>query len=305
MADKFACMTAFVKTVDEKGFSAAARQLHVATSSVTRLVDQLEQQLGTTLLNRSTRKVTLTGAGEAFYQQAIVILRYLDLAEENIRDLDIEPRGKLYIAMPTALGRLKIMPIVNQFMHIYPNINIVVHLSDDEVDMQEMDVDIAVRIGPLPTITTLIVTKIASHSRFVVGAKSYFDKVGRPTHPKDLDQHQCLLFAYGNGFKHWKFTPKLASESEVFTCSPRPNMVANNSEVLLDAVKDGLGIALLPDWLVANELLTGIIESVLTDFDSNPHSHQVNVYALFPENRRTMKKVRLFIDFLKQNYTLS
>jgi DNA-binding transcriptional LysR family regulator len=304
MADKFACMTAFVKTADEKGFSAAARQLDVATSSVTRLVDQLEKQLGTTLFNRSTRRVTLTAAGEAFYQQAIVILQHLDLAEENIRDLDTQPRGKLHIAMPTALGRLRIMPIINQFMHIYTDINIVVHLSDDEVDMQAMDIDIAVRIGALPTITTLIVTKVASHSRCVVGAKSYFDRMGRPTHPKDLDQHKCLLFAYGNGVKHWNFTPKLASESEVFTCSPKPNMIANNSEVLLDAVKNGLGIALLPNWLVENELLLGTIESVLADFDSNPHSNHVNVYALFPENRRAMKKVRLFIDFLKENYGL-
>jgi DNA-binding transcriptional LysR family regulator len=304
VADKFSSMTAFVKTVDEKGFSAAARQLHVATSSVTRLVDQLEKQLGTTLLNRSTRKITLTNAGDDFYQQAIIILRQLALAEENIRDLDTEPRGKLHIAMPTALGRLRVMPIINQFMHIYPDIYIIVHLSDDEVDIQAMDVDIAVRIGPLPTITTLIVTKISSHSRFVVGAKCYFDVAGRPTHPKDLDQHKCLLFAYGNGVKHWNFTPKLASESEVFTCSPKPNMVASNSEVLLDAVIDGLGIALLPDWLVENELSKGTIESVLTDFDSNPHSNDVNVYALFSENRRTMKKVRLFIDFLKVHYAL-
>ncbi|GAB54515.1 hypothetical protein GPUN_0368 [Glaciecola punicea ACAM 611] len=304
MSDKFASMAAFVKTVDEKGFSAAARQLDLATSSVTRLVDKLEKQLGTKLLNRSTRKVTLTSAGEIFYHQAIIILRQLALAEENIRDLDTKPRGKLHIAMPTALGRLRIMPIINQFMHRFANIHIVVHLSDDEVDIQSMDVDIAIRIGPLPSITSLIVTKISSHSRYVVGAKSYFDKAGRPSHPEELNQHKCLLFAYNNGVKNWNFTPKLASESEVFTCSPQPNMVANNSEVLLEAVKDGLGIALLPDWLVENELSIGTIESVLNDFDSNPHSNEVNVYAIFPENRRTMKKVRLFIDFLKENYRL-
>lgn len=304
MADKFASMAAFVKTVDQKGFSSAARQLNVATSSVTRLVDQLESQLGTTLLNRSTRSVTLTCAGEIFYQQAIIILRQLASAEENIRDLDTEPRGKLHIAMPTALGRLKIMPIINQFMQLYPDIYIIAHLSDVEVDIQAMDIDVAVRICPMPTITTLIITKISSHRRFVVGARSYFDRSGRPSHPKELDQHKCLLFAYGSGVKNWSFSPKLASESDVFTCSPKPHLIANNSEVLLDAVKEGLGIALLPDWLVESELTTGTIESVLTDFNSNPHFDEVNVYALFPENRRTMNKVRLFIDFLKENYGL-
>ena len=300
MTDKFASMAAFITTVEENGFSAAARKKDVATSSITRLVDNLELSLGTTLLNRSTRKLTLTAAGEVFYQQAKLIMNQLSIAEENIRDLDTEPRGQIKLAMPMALGRLKIMPIVSQFMKAFPAINVTAHLSDDDIDIQAHDTDIAIRIGELPSITTLIATKISPHERCLVASPNYLSKHGEPDHPNDLMQHDCMLFSYSDGGRSWNFIPKVSKgNDEIYTVTPDAMLKANNAEVLLDAVKHDLGIALLPDWLTEESRQSGEIKSILTAFDANPHGKDVNIYALFSENRRTMKKVRLFIDYLK------
>jgi DNA-binding transcriptional LysR family regulator len=303
MSDKFASMAAFVTTVEENGFSAAARKKDVATSSITRLVDNLELSLGTTLLNRSTRKLTLTAAGEVFYQQAKLILNQLSIAEENIRDLDSEPRGQIKLAMPMALGRLKVMPIVNQFMKTFPAIHVDAHLSDDDINIQANDIDIAIRIGELPSITTLIATKISPHARCLVASPNYLIKHGKPSHPNDLTQHQCMLFGYNDGGKSWNFMPKNSGDiTDMVTISPTSILKVNNSEVLLDAVKSDLGIALLPDWLAKSSIESGEVLSLLTNYDANPHGKDVNIYALFPENRRTMKKVRLFIDYLKESF---
>ena len=303
MADKYAAMEAFVVTVDENGFSPAARQLGVATSSVTRLVDQLEQLLGTTLLNRSTRKVTMTVAGEVYYKHAQKLLRDMKLAEENIRDLDAEPRGLLRIAMPMALGRLHIMPIVNRFMQECAAIQVEVHLSDDPVDMQAEDLDISIRIGDLPTATTLIAARVAPSKCYVIGSPTYLDQFGIPKTPDALQDHACLLFAYANGVRSWKFfsTENESGIREVELCA---RLTANNSEVLLDAVKQGLGLALLPDWLVEPSLRSGEVVSVLDEYVVNPYGNDVAIWALYPENRKTMKKVRLFVDYLKTHYSV-
>jgi DNA-binding transcriptional LysR family regulator len=303
MSDKFASMDAFIMAVDEKGFSAAARKKDVATSSITRLVDNLEKNLGTTLFNRSTRKLTLTAPGEIYYQHAKLILSQVSLAEESIRDLDTQPRGQLKIAMPVALGRLKIMPLINDFMKTFPAIRVIAHLSDDEINMQTHDTDVAIRIGELPSMTTLIATKISSHARCLVASRDYLDKHGEPTHPNDLHQHQCMLFNYSDGAKSWNFIPTSSTvDNHVLTVTPNTILQANNSEVLLDAVKSNLGIALLPDWLTQSSRHTKEVCSLLTEYEVNPHGEEVNIYALFLENRRTMKKVRLFIDFLKEHF---
>ena len=145
--DRFTSIEAFIHTVEENGFSPAARRMGIAVSSVTRLVNQLERHLGTTLLNRSTRKITLTAHGAAFYRQSLAITRQLYEAEEDIRDLDAQPRGLLKISMPVALGRLHIMPIVYRFMTKCPAIKIEAYLRDTTVDMMDEDLDISIRVG--------------------------------------------------------------------------------------------------------------------------------------------------------------
>lgn len=177
----------------------------LATSSVTRLVDQLERGLGTTLLNRSTRRVTMTAAGEVFYGQARLLLRHLALAEEAVRDLDSDPHGRLHIAMPMAFGRLRIMPLLLRFMQDHPAIKIDALLEDERSDLLALDIDIAIRIGPLPVSGALIAKRLAPHKRHVVATPDYLAQHGTPQQPKDLNDHVGLLFAYADTATSWPF----------------------------------------------------------------------------------------------------
>lgn len=298
--DKFAGLAAFIATIDEKGFSAAARKMGVATSSVTRSVDSLEHHLGTTLINRSTRRINLTAAGEVFYDQAKVILRDLGHAENMIRDLDTEVRGSIKISTPVALGRLHIMPVINQFMAAYPAVQIDVNFSDEYIDMMEHDLDISIRIGQLPKTGNVIATKVLPQTRHVVGTPEYFEQYGMPQAPDELYAHSTLIYDYKAGQNTWRFA-KPDNLEEVIEVILEGRFRANNSETLLSAVKSDIGLALLPDWLVNEDLEKGTVVSVLNDYIVNPNQMQPAIYLFYPENRRPMKKIRAFVDFMKKN----
>ena len=298
--DKFAGLEAFITTIDENGFSAAARKLGVATSSVTRLVDNLEQNLGTMLINRSTRRVNLTAAGDVFYNQAKVILRDLRHAESVIRDLDTEVRGRIKMSIPVALGRLHIIPVLNAFMAAYPAVQIDVNFTDQPMDMMEHDLDISIRIGQLPKAGNSIAIKLLPQRRHVVATPAYLDQYGIPQAPDELYAHATLIYDYQAGQDTWRFA-RPDNMEDVIEVVLEGRLRANNSEALLSAVKKDLGLALLPDWLVNKDLSDGSIVSVLDDYVVNPHDMQPAIYLFYPENRRPMKKIRVFIEFIKEN----
>ncbi len=297
--DKLAGIEAFIMTIKENGFSPAARKMGVATSSVTRLVNNLEKELGATLLNRSTRRVLLTSAGEVFYEQAKHIVRDLHRAEDTLRDLDSTPRGRLKLSMPVALGRLHIMPILYEVMQAYPDIVFDVHLSDEPIDIQEHDIDAAIRIGELPTAGTLIATQLLPQRRHVVASPKYLEQHDSPQKPSDILDHNCLVYDYGNHADYWHFAKpdQLESVEDVLL---KPSLRANNSEVLLAAVKQDLGLALLPDWLLHNDISASKVVVVLNQFIANPQGMQPAIYIVYPENRRPMKKIRVLVDTLKK-----
>ncbi|MEM9101442.1 MAG: LysR family transcriptional regulator [Pseudomonadota bacterium] len=296
--DKFASLQAFVETIDEKGFSAAARKMGVATSSVTRLVDSLEHHIGTTLINRSTRHINLTAAGEVFYSQAKIILRDLGHAEDMIRDLDTKVKGRIKITAPVAFGRLHLMSIINQFMVAYPAVQIDLNFSDDYVDLIEHDLDMAIRIGPLPKTGTLIVTKILPQTRHLVGTPKYFEQHGMPQTPNELQNHTTLIYDYKTGQDIWRFA-KPDHREDVIEVVLEGRFRTNNSEALLSAVKSDIGIALLPNWLVNEAITQQTLVTVLNDYLVNPHKMQPAIYLCYPENRRPMKKISAFVAFLK------
>ncbi|MCG8642627.1 MAG: LysR family transcriptional regulator [Desulfobacterales bacterium] len=296
--DKFAGLKAFITTIDENGFSAAARKMGMATSSITRLVDNLEYYLGTTLINRSTRRVNLTAAGEVFYAQARMILRDLGHAEEVIRDLDHEVRGTIKLSVPVALGRICFMPIFNKFMATYPAVKLDIAFTDEYIDMMEHDLDISIRICSLPRSGNLIVTKLLPQNRYVVGSPLYLEQQGTPLAPEELYSHATLIYDYKSGQDKWVFC-KSENTDEVIEVVLEGRLRSNNSETLLMAVKDGLGLALLPDWLIREDLKAGNIVSVLNEYVINPQSVQPAIQMFYPENRKPMKKIRTFVDFTK------
>ncbi|MGD1952448.1 MAG: LysR family transcriptional regulator [Leptolyngbyaceae cyanobacterium] len=297
--DQFAAMRSFVKVVETGGFSEASRQLNLAVSSVTRQVNSLEQLLNTQLLNRSTRSITLTPQGQQYYEKAVRILQDIAEANASVTEGEDIPRGILRVSMPVAFGRLHIAPLLHTFLEQCPEVKLELRLSDGLANLVEDDLDMVIRLGNLDRSgATLIVRKLADHSRLVCGSPQYFEQYGYPKHPHDLIQHNCLLFSYGTGATVWQFQ----IETEVFEVNVQGSVVANNSEVLRQLCLDGIGLMLMPTWLIDEDIRSGQLQAVLREFQVHPQAGMdMGVYALYLPNRRYSLRVQTFIAFLSQH----
>ncbi len=298
--DQFAAMRAFVKVVETGGFSEASRQLDLAVSSITRQVNSLEELLNTQLLNRSTRSITLTPQGHQYYEKVVRILQ--DVAEANacVMEGGDVPRGLLKVSMPVAFGRLHVAPILHDFLTQYPEIKLELQLSDGLANLVENELDLVIRIGNLErSSATLIVHKLASHTRLVCGSSDYFKQHGKPTHPNDLMLHNCLLFAYSTAGSVWRFQ----RDTEMYEIKVSGTLTVNNSEVLRQVCLDGAGLILMPTWLVGEDIRSGRLQAVLTDWRVHPQAEMdMGIYALYLPNRRYSLRVKTFIDFLVKRF---
>ena len=298
--DQFAAMRAFVKVVETGGFSEASRSLDLAVSSVTRQINSLETLLNTQLLNRSTRSVTLTPQGRQYYEKVARILEDVEEANACVMEGEDLPRGVLRVGMPVAFGRLHVAPILHEFLKQYPQVKLELRLSDSLSNLVEDELDMVIRIGNLERSgATLIVRKLANHTRLVCGSPSYFIQYGKPRHPNDLTHHNCLLFAYSTGRSVWRFQRDI----EMCEVNVEGSVVANNSEVLRQLCLDGLGLILMPTWLIGEDICFGRLQAVLTDCQVYPQAEaDMGIYALYPPNRRHSLRVQTFIDFLVNRF---
>ncbi|GET36736.1 LysR family transcriptional regulator [Microseira wollei] len=298
--DQFAAMRAFVKVVETGGFSEASRQLDLAVSSVTRQVNSLEEMLNTQLLNRSTRSITLTPQGRQYYEKAVRILQDVEEANACVMEGSDVPRGLLKVSMPVAFGRLHVAPILRDFLAQYPEVKLELRLSDGLANLVEDELDMVIRIGNLDRSgATLIVRKLASHTRLVCGSPDYFKQYGKPTHPNDLVDRNCLLFAYSTGGAVWRFQ----QDVQMYEVKVNGSLTANNSEVLRQLCLDGAGLILMPTWLVGEDIRAGRLQAVLTDFQVHPQVEMdMGIYALYLPNRRYSLRVKTFIDFLVKRF---
>lgn len=241
--DQLAAMRSFVRVVDTGGFSEASRQLKLAVSSVTRQVNALEALLNTQLLNRSTRSITLTPQGHKYYSKVVQILQDVEAANLCVMEQGDVPRGILRVSLPVAFGRLHVAPILSDFLAQYPHVKLELQLSDGLANLVEEDLDLVIRIGNLDRSgTNLILCKLASYTLLVCGSPAYFEQYGRPSHPDELAQHNCLLFAYSTGNDVWQFQ----REAEVCDVPVQGSLAANNSEMLRQVCLDGGGLILMP-----------------------------------------------------------
>lgn len=296
--DRFAELNAFALVARTGGFSSAARQLGMATSSVTRLVDALEQRIGTPLLNRSTRNVTLTDSGLAYFERALAILEQLEAADEEASVDNHEPRGVLRVTAPVTFSTLYVAPLLKEFTQRHPRVKLDLQLSDALTNLVEESIDVAIRIGNCDNQPNLIARCLTGHERIICASPEYLSRFGTPRAPSELLQHNCLQFAYGkSGRTGWQ----LKGPGTVEEISVSGNLVANNSEMLRRATLDGLGIAMLPDWLVRKDLHAGTLHRILADHVANPGPMDVGLYALYPINRRGSVKVKAFIELLAEH----
>ncbi len=293
--DKLQALRAFVDVAETGGFSKAARRLGVATSSVTRLLDGLEESLGSALLTRTTRQVTLTDAGSAYLEQVTRILADLDEADGSVSDTGTEVVGPLKVSLPVTFGRLCLGPHIASFLKQHPRLSLDLVLSDSYVDLASERIDVAVRIGTPASQPQLIVRQLAEHHRFVVGSHEYLGQRGVPITPEELVAHECLRFAYQTGPQRWSFSKNDSIEH----IEVNGRLAVNNSDVLRETVLGGLGIALLPQWLVNDDVRAGRLRRLFEEFDVNPRDQTICVYAAYLPNRRHSRKVHAFLDFLQ------
>lgn len=283
----------FVAVAENGGFAAAARQLGVSKSAVSKRISQLEAELGAQLLHRSTRSLSLTEAGERYLSHAVRALGAAREAEDAVLELQGDPKGLLKISVPMSFGRLHVAPLLSPFLRRHPGIEIDMVMDDRVTDLVEGGFDMAIRAGTLPD-TALIARKLAPCCNILCAAPAYVDEFGKPEHPTELPSHNCLHYAYFSDASEWTF----ASSEETVRVAARGNLRINNGEALLEAVLGGAGIARLPSFIAGPHLATGKLQRLLCRYDMPAQT----VYAVFPKRRHRPAKVGAFLDFLVTAY---
>ncbi|MGE8499587.1 MAG: LysR family transcriptional regulator [Pseudomonas sp.] len=294
--DKLLALKLFVDTVDAKGFSAAARKAGVATSSVTRLVDALEAELGTVLLNRSTRQISLSEAGAAYYARARAILDAVAEADAQVADRGEEPVGLLRVSVPVEFGRRLIAPHLGRLLARHPGLELNLTLSDDIVDLLGERIDVSIRLGNALHNEDIVSRPIGQFQRWLVVSPDYLATHPLPTVPEDLLQHPCLRFDYGTPQQDWTFQ----RAGERHSVSVNGRLRSNNADMLREAALSGAGVALLADWLVRADVSSGRLTRLLEDYETNPGQARTSINALYLPNHRGSRRVNAFIDFLEE-----
>ncbi len=291
--DKFEALRVFTKVVESHGFTAAARELGLSRSAVSKLVSQLERTLGTQLLNRSTRFVSPTETGAAFFDRCVAILSDLEDAENSVFDLQGEPRGSIRLNAPMSFGTLHLGAAIADFLALYPDVHIEATLNDRFVDPIEEGFDLTIRIAAL-TDSSLIAKKLAPAKRLLVASPAYLAARGTPEKPADLKYHCCLHFGNLPTGNSWP----LEGPDRIHNVQVSGVLCSNNAELLVDSAIKGAGIALLPTFIAGAELQEGRLVSVLPDYKPP----EISIYALYPPNRHLTLKIRLLIDFLVDRF---
>ncbi|MFQ4138759.1 LysR family transcriptional regulator [Nodosilinea sp. PGN35] len=289
--DKLESMRAFTQVVEAGGFAAAARQMNLSRSQVNKLVINLEEHLQTQLLHRTTRQVSPTDAGRAYYDRCLAILADLEEAELALTQLQQEPRGSLRINAPMTFGTLHLAPLVVEFMAQYPDLYVELVLNDRRIDPIEEGFDITVRIAAQPPGPGLIAHTLAPCPLVLCAAPDYLQRRGIPTYPGDLKQHACLHYGHRSQDNSWTLVG-----DEPHTVVIDGPLCCNNGEVLRAAALKGLGIVMLPDFIVEKDLAAGRLRPILTDYPPPP----IKIYALYPVNRHLSAKVTRLVEFLTE-----
>jgi len=291
--DKLQAMEVFVKVVDAGGFTRAADNMQLPKATVSTLIRNLETALSVKLLNRTTRQVSLTADGAAYYERCMSILDDVRDAEESLSTTRSSPRGRLRVDMPTGIGRPLIIPALSSFLERYPGIEIELGFSDRSVDLIEEGVDCAVRAGVLPD-SRLVARRVGTLHFVTCAAPSYIARHGRPLHPKDLLQHRCVNYFSTKTGKifDWDF----AKDGERFQFRLPGSVAVNDSNTYADVALAGMGVAQTASFAICPYLQSGELELLLEDWSVDP----LPMHVVYPQNRHLSAKVRVFVEWIAE-----
>ena len=288
--DKFADLEALVAVVEAGTFNAAGERLGVAKSMISRRISQMESRLGSRLLHRTTRRLTLTDAGRNFYHRALQILAEIDEAEQSVAAETTELRGAIKLAAPLTFGIKHLSGAITDFLDKHPAIELVLDLNDRNINLVEEGFDLAVRIGELQD-STLVARRLGISRAVTCASRAYLERHGEPAHPDELRRHIGLQYSNIGYRQQWRFeTP----ESRTVFAQPQIRIRANNGEALACAAIAGLGITIGPTFILGSYLKEGSLVSILNDY----RRPAVGIYAVYPPGRMLPRRIQVFSDFL-------
>jgi DNA-binding transcriptional LysR family regulator len=289
-------MAVFAKVAETKSFSAAAERLGLSKSAVSKHITRLERALKARLLNRTTRRLSLTEVGATFYEHCARMLAEAEAAELAVSRLYAAPRGVVKITSPAAFGNVQVAPAIPDLIARYPELTVQVVMNDRPVDLVEEGYDVAIRVTDQPP-PGVVARKLMTVRWIVCAAPAYLREHGTPRAPQDLKEHNCLFYSFLESSIEWRFRSR-QGDAKVRVAG---NFTANNSEAIREVALKGAGIALLPSFLVNPDLADGRLKQVLA-------GHEVagavgnDVYALFLPTRYLSPKVRAFVDFFVERF---
>lgn len=288
--DRIDALRFFVRLAERGSLSAAAKELEVEQSTASKWIAELEDEWGVGLVERKTRSIHLTDAGRRLLARATEVLAAFDDMSRELREKSPEPSGRVRLSVPVAFGRLFVAPAVAEFLRRHPKVEAELVLDDRHVDLVDRGFDLVVRVG-VPTDTSARARKLADGRRCLVASPAYVKAHGQPDTPRDLAQHECLVHGEIDAAALWRFGRERGAEIPV---PVRGRVAANSSEAVLAMARRGLGIALLAEWLVADDLRKKKLVALLPSFPAPP----APIYVLTPPSRFMPSAVRALSEHL-------
>ncbi|WP_438027224.1 LysR family transcriptional regulator [Sorangium sp. So ce233] len=292
--DRLTSMAVFTKVVATGSFSKAGRELGLSPAGVSNHIRALEDWLGARLVHRTTRRLSLTEAGEALHERCARILEEVEEAQAAAGALHEAPRGRLKLSAPITFGTRHLAPVIADYLLVYPEVAVDVSLNDRKVDLLEEGFDVAIRIGELPD-SSLAARRIAASRSVLCASPAYVERHGAPVEPADLERHECLEYAYRATPGQWRFR---GPDGEEMSVRVRGRLTSTNGDVLRVATLRGLGVSFAPTFIVGEDLAAGRLVPLMPRYAPA----ELGIHAVYPQGRHLPAKLRSFIDFLVDRF---
>lgn len=284
-----------VAVVETGSFTAASERLGMSKALVSKYVGEVEDALGVRLLNRSTRRLALTEAGQRYYNQALPLLEEFAEMVDSVTGEQSSPRGLLRVSVPVTFGEMSLAPLIPKFLHQYPDIGLDLQLSDKMIDMLEEGIDVVIRIGGVDD-SSLIARQIQTLPLILCASPTYINQHGRPESPEEVGQHQCIIDSNFRVGKHW---PIISPQGLTTSIEVTSRIAANSPRAVKEIALASGGVGMIPRFIVQDALDDGSLEEILPDHQTL----EFGLFAIYPHRRYLSRKVRCFIDFLVDEFS--
>jgi len=284
----------FIEVVQQGSFAKVARTWNIDPSSVSRAIAKLESELGIRLFQRSTRKLEITEIGEIYFQKIVPLVDELKSAQQIAIDIHQKPQGTLRTTAGVAFAQQQIVPLLPQLAKLYPDLSIELILIDSYLDLIEERIDVAIRLGTLQD-SSYMVKHLRKMNFYICASPDYLSKHSQPKNPQDIENHNCLLFPRARHSLDWLFKDKAGKITEI---KIRGKYLLTNSLAIKQCAIAGMGLALLPDWLVDSDLKSGTLVRLLAEYDVTATNFDSSVWLLYPSRAYIPAKTQVFIDYI-------